>query len=137
MINKNKIVLGIVVFGCCTIALFYFLGMNDFSRSAKIGAALFILVLSLIVFLIKEIKRRRDIAKSIVVEDELTIKLKAYAGNKAFQISMILWIIIFVLQDLFADTKTLLGLGILGSALIYGICLWYFKNTHHFNDESL
>jgi len=46
---------------------------------------------------------------------------------------MYLWLLIFLFNSSFAKNETMLGIGILGSGLIYGISLWHIKLTGEFN----
>lgn len=136
MLTKNRILLiGIILIISC-LGLFYFLVINDFDRFFKIIAASIISIGPLILYLVNEKKKKKDKANNIPVDDELTIKSKVYAGNKAFQISMFLWFIIFIFQGSFIDARTMLGVGILGSAAIYGGNLLYFKSTQNFDNSN-
>ena len=136
MLTKNRILLIGILLLSAIIALFHFLGVNDFNRFSKIIAASIISIGALILYLVNEKKKKKDKANNIPVDDEMTIKSKAYAGSKAFQISMLLWLIIFIVQDSFIEPRTMLGVGILGSAAIYGVCLLYFKSTQNFNNSN-
>ena len=119
------------------VILAYYLTVNDFDRISKIVAITIISVCGLVFYLFIEWKKKRDIRNDIPIDDELSIKSKVYAGAKAFQLSMFLWLAIFIFHKSFAEPETMLGLGILGSAFIYGGCLLYYKSTHKFDNPNL
>ena len=79
------------------------------------------------------LSKKRHLATGVPREDEFTKLARVYAGNQAFLYSMYLWLLIFVFNSSFTKNETMLGIGILGSALIYGISLWYFQRTGEFN----
>lgn len=93
-------------------------------KTILIGA---LISITLVFYLTNEIRKRREIRLNIPVEDEMSRKQKLAAGNKAFHTSMFLWLIIFALNSQFDKNETMLGIGIMGSALVYGIYLWIFK----------
>lgn len=119
------------------IGLLFFLIVTDFDRSSKIISAASITLMVLVFFVIRGHRISIDTKKGIPVEDEMTIKSKVYAGNTAFYISMILWFLIFIFNDIFTDSKTMLGIGILSSAAIYAVCLLYFKTTQNFSNPRI
>ena len=118
------------------IGSFYYLSINEFDRRSKIVSAVTIGVALSTFYVLNERKKRKDIKSGIPVEDELTIKTKVYAGNSAYYFSMILWSFIFIYHDAFPDPKTMLGLGILASAAVYGSCLVYFRSTQNFSNPN-
>ena len=81
----------------------------------------------LVFYLTGEIKTIRERRQNIPVDDEMSIRQKEMAGNKAFHASMMLWLILFFIKSYFQEIETLLGIGILGSGALYGIYLWRFK----------
>ncbi len=56
-------------------------------------------------------------------EDELSRCLKQRAAHAAFHLSFFWWMAIFLFQDLFDESETMLGMGILGMGVLYGISL--------------
>ena len=92
-------------------------------------------VLGLVFFIIKLIKKKKDLANGIPVKDEFINKIKFHAGAKAFMLLLYYWLLIFWLNSAFSDRRELLGIGILGSILIYGICSWYYKSTADFDEK--
>jgi len=61
-------------------------------------------------------------------DDEFTKLALLHAGYQAYLYSMSLWLVLFVLKIYFTKTE-LVGIGILGSALFFGICLWYYRRN--------
>jgi len=90
---------------------------------------IFGILIGLITFILKMIVNSKNKSTGQPSEDEFSKLAKVYAGNQAFQYSMYLWLIIFIYNDSFSKDETMLGIGILGSALLYGLTLWYKKST--------
>ena len=88
-----------------------------------IAAALVILV----AYLISEIRKIKGRRNNIPVEDEMSKNQKLLAGNRSFHASLFLWLALFVTKGFFEEVETIIGIGILGSAAIYGIYLWYYR----------
>lgn len=109
---------------------------NETESVQKIILASVISIAALIFFIIKLIKKKKDIAKGFPEKDEFTEMVKLHAGGKAFMLSMYFWLLIFWLNSAFSEREEMLGVGILGSALIYGICYWYYKSTGDFKNEK-
>jgi len=101
----------------------------------KISIAILIILLGIGTFLWRIVNKKRDIAMQVPSEDEFSKRAKAYAGNQAFEYSLFLWFLIFIFNSTFIKAETMLGVGILGSILIYYICLWYYKTTGKFNEN--
>ncbi len=101
-----------------------------------IAIAIGIVLLGVITFIGQMIKKKNALETGMPAEDEFTNLAKIYAGNQAFLYSMYLWLLIFVFNGSFTKHETMLGIGILGSVLIYGISLWYFKTTGAFNAQQ-
>jgi len=101
----------------------------------KISIMVLIILLGIGTFSWRIVNKKRDIEMGVPSEDEFTKRAKAYAGNQAFEYSMFLWLLIFIFNSSFTKAETMLGVGILGSILIYYICLWYYKTTGKFNEN--
>lgn len=100
-----------------------------------IAIAVGIVLLGMIKFIGQTLKKKKVLETGEPIDDEFTNLAKVYAGNQAFLYSMYLWLLIFIFNSSFTKHETMLGIGVLGSALIYGISLWYFKSTGEFNAE--
>ena len=77
--------------------------------------------------LYRSIQQARDEQVGIPLEDELTRERRLLAGARAFHLSFYLWMAIFVFNSKFSDAEEMLGIGILGSAALYGLC-WFQLN---------
>ncbi len=128
----REIVLGTVLFLFFSGMIVWFI-LTEPQSSLPIAIAMLTFVIGLIAFVRQAINRKREIETGTSPEDEFIKMAKIYAGNQAFQYSMYLWLLIFVFNSSFTKNETMIGIGVLGSALIYGISLWYFKTTGEFN----
>lgn len=71
-----------------------------------------------VIALVSAIKKDKDEKEGIPIEDELSNQIKYKAGYYAYMASLYMWLFIFLFKDKFPDLETLLGGGILLSALI-------------------
>ena len=133
--NKLEIGLGVVVLTITIIflAMVFMSGGADFY--IKILIVFAAVLLGAVVYIWKLLKKRKDIKSGVTVEDEFTEIVTLYAGKKAFMGSMYLWFFIYIYKNLFGDIGNLLGFGILGSVLIYGFYIWYYKSTGKFDEK--
>jgi hypothetical protein len=76
-------------------------------------------------------KKDRDLKLGIPVDDELSDQIKYKAGYYAFVSSMYMWLFIFLLKDLFPDVESMIGGGILLSALISVVIKFVIKKNIH------
>lgn len=81
----------------------------------------------LLVYTFSEMKKFWKRKNNIPVDDEMSRTQKLLAGSRSFHISLFLWLLLFIFNRYFNEVETMLGIGILGSALVYGIYLWYYK----------
>ncbi len=122
-----------IIFGGVLLIFFvtmtvYYLSVGPLSLLPTV-IALLIFIVGVITFIRQIINRKRVLETGEPAEDEFTKLVSVYAGNQAFLYSMYLWLIIFIFNSSFTKNETMLGIGILGSASIYGISLWYFKSV--------
>ncbi len=101
----------------------------------KIIVIIVIGIISLVISFLRWRKRKSAQNKQRVHDDEFVKWARLYGGNQAFYYSMALWLILFAFNSQISDPKTLLGIGILGSAAMYGICQWYFTTTADFDEK--
>lgn len=133
---KLEIVLGGLLL-ILIIGFIYWFGVHEPDASLKIVLAAILTIGGLGIYQYNAWQKKRDIDNDIPVEDEMILKAKTYAGNKSFHLSFYLWGLIFIFHSSFSEPEEMLGVGILGSALIYGCCLWYYKSTQNFTDSNL
>ena len=131
--NTNEIVFGIML-GLVFVALIVWFIIHQPDPLWKIITASFIIIALLVYLIFRTLKMRKDAKANIPIADEMTSKAKVMAGSKAFYLSLYLWMLIFIFNSSFSDNREMLGIGILGSCLLYGICFWYFKKTGDFHE---
>ena len=90
----------------------------------------------LIIYLVNARRRLSDRVKGRISEDELSRLARLNAGHAAFMMSMVLWLAIFAVQNVFDSTRTMLGAGILGQCGFYGICLVFFNRTGSLHEDQ-
>ncbi|MBT3241310.1 MAG: hypothetical protein HON98_03530 [Chloroflexi bacterium] len=132
---KNEIIIGGLLSVLFAGAIFWFVN-HEPDATLKIAIASLAIVIGLIAFVVRLIKRRKDIQNNAPTEDEFTDKAKLYASSKSFFYSVYLWFIIFIFNNSFTNNEEMLGIGILGSSAIYGVLLWYYKSTSDFLSEK-
>ena len=103
--------------------------------SLTIIIAIVIVLVALVTFVIQVMKKKNDLESGVPAEDEFTKLTRVYAASRAFIYSMYLWLLIFIFNSVFTKPQTMLGIGILGSALIYGLWLQYFRTTGEMYEE--
>ncbi|KAA3635992.1 MAG: hypothetical protein DWQ02_08980 [Bacteroidetes bacterium] len=74
-----------------------------------------------VIALIGSIRKENEAKKGFPAEDELSTQIKYKSGYYAYMASMYLWLFIFLLKDSFPNTESMIGGGILLSALIFYI----------------
>lgn len=78
-----------------------------------------------------QMKRYKDVKSGFPPDDELSTHIKYKAGYYAFITSMYVWLFVFLFQRHFGDVETMLGFGILLSAVIsIGIKGYLTRNFH-------
>jgi len=96
------------------------------------GLDLIIFILIIVIggiALFSAFKKDKEEKEGLATEDELSTQLKYKAGYYAYLASMYMWLFIFLLKDKFPDTETMLGGGILLSALLAFISKMVVKQT--------
>ncbi|NOY07330.1 MAG: hypothetical protein GXP33_00605 [Spirochaetes bacterium] len=94
------------------------------------GLDLFIFILTIVIGVIAfimAIKKDKEEKEGLPAYDELSTRIKYKSGYYAYLASMYMWLFIFLLKDKFPDTETMLGGGILLSALISVIAKYIVK----------
>ena len=92
---------------------------------------IFILIIGIgVIALINAFKKDKEEKAGFATEDELSLKIKYKSGYNAYIASMYMWLFIFLMKDKFPNIETLLGGGILLSALIGFIAKYLVKKKH-------
>ena len=115
-------------------AVFWFF-RHEPNASLIITLSILIPVVGIFAWTKSVITRKRDLKEGNPAEDEFTKLTRVYAGNQAFLYSMYLWFAIFIFHSSFTKEEEMLGIGILGSAAIYGGCLLYYRSKGGFSEN--
>ena len=115
--------------------LLVYVGLNSTGRTLQLVIVALITLSGLVILIGKNSKDKADASSGDPAADEFTKMVKVYAGNRAFLYSMYLWMLIFFFHDSFSKAEEMLGIGILGSALIYRLSLWYYTTTAAFDAD--
>lgn len=74
------------------------------------------------------IRRIKDVRKNLPVEDERSKKIMKNAGATSFYLSLYLWLaLMFFEEGINLEKHSLIGLGILGMAIIFALS-WIYHN---------
>jgi len=108
------------------------LGFIVFKNGTDLFQGINILIFTLIIIggviaFINAYKRDKQVKEGLPIDDELSNKILYKSGYYAFLASMYMWLFIFILKDKFPDVETMLGGGILLSALIFSITKYVIK----------
>lgn len=113
--------------------LWYFKFEPEFSP--KMTLILMLAAALLLLPLYRAMRQSRDAQSGIPLEDELIRERRLLAGARAFHLSFYLWLTIFVFNSVFSDREEMLGIGILGSAALYGVCWFQLKLRGHERED--
>lgn len=93
---------------------------TDLFKGLDLYIFIFIVVLGTIAF-VRALKRDKEEKEGLPAEDELSNLIKYKTGYLAYMTSMYMWLFIFIFKDKFPNVESMLGGGILLSALIFFI----------------
>lgn len=102
------------------------------------GLDLFIfvmIVIGAIYALVTAMKRQKDVESGFPAEDEMSSRIKYKAGYYAFLSSLYMWLFIFLFHRFFPDVETMLGGGILLSAVTAMAIRGYMARNYHENQD--
>lgn len=84
-----------------------------------IDLIIFIIIITVgAIAFIRAFRKAKEEKAGLSTEDELSTRIKYKSGYFAYLASMYMWLFIFLFKDKFPDIETMLGGGILLSALI-------------------
>jgi Ca2+/Na+ antiporter len=93
-----------------------------------IDIIIFILIIAIgFMALLKTYKKDKDKREGFPADDELSNLIKYKSGYYSYLGSMGMWFIIFIFKDKFPDTETMLGVGMLMSALILLVIEYFVR----------
>jgi Na+/proline symporter len=130
----REIIIGLVFVAIITGVVFWFT-RHEPEAILKIMIAVVAIFIGAGAYIWNLVKKRKNLETGSPAEDEFTQLSNLHAGSKAFQFSMYLWLFIFIFNNKFTNNEEMIGIGILGSALIYGISLFYYRSTAGFNEK--
>ena len=105
-------------------------------RSGYIPTGLDLFIFALIIIagiyaFVTHMRQHKDVQKGFPAEDEMSTRIKYKAGYYAFLASMYMWLFIFLFKDIFPDVETMLGGGILLSAILSIVIKTYLTRNYH------
>ena len=131
--KKSIIVFIVAVLVLATTALWFFSRKAELKTSDIFNFGIIVLVVSFAVFL--GIKRFISSRRGEPAEDELSRKVAWKAAGLSYYISIYMWLAIGYFSDRTdLENHTLIGIGILGMAVIFAIC-WSALNFTGIKNE--
>ena len=116
-----------------TTALWFFSKTNKITTVDIAGLGVILLVVGFAVFI--GYKRVTSAKRGEPAEDELSKKVMLKTSSLSYYISLYLWLVIMYFSDrLKLETHTIIGVGILGMAVIFTIC-WLVFNFRGVRNE--
>ena len=116
-----------------TTALWFFSKTNKITTVDIAGLGVILLVVGFAVFI--GYKRLTSAKRGEPAEDELSKKVMLRTSSLSYYISLYLWLVIMYFSDrLKLETHTIIGVGILGMAVIFTIC-WLVFNFRGVRNE--
>jgi peptidoglycan/LPS O-acetylase OafA/YrhL len=116
-----------------TTALWFFSKTNKITTVDIAGLGVILLVVGFAVFI--GYKRLTSAKRGEPAEDELSKKVMLKTSSLSYYISLYLWLVIMYFSDrLKLETHTIIGVGILGMAVIFTIC-WLVFNFRGVRNE--
>jgi len=122
------------------LSMTFILGLIGVFRAGYIPKGLDIFIIALTVIaavyaLVVYLKQHKDVKSGFPAEDEMTALIKYKAGHYAFIASMYMWLLIFLFKRLFPDVETMLGSGILMSAVFAIVIKSYLTRNYHADQD--
>lgn len=115
------------------ISTFWWLAESGVNLTALLQVPVILMVVGLAVFI--GIRRLKSVRRGEPAEDELSRKIQGKASSISFYISIYLWLAIMFYSDkVQLETHTLIGVGILGMAVIFALT-WVILNFRGYRDE--
>jgi len=130
----KEILSGVLLFTIFVgLALWYF--KFDPRALLEMGIALLLVGIGIFAWVKNIITKKKNMYEGAPAEDEFTKMARLHASSQAYFYSMYLWFFIFFFRSYFTKAEELLGLGIMGSAIIYFVRLWRLKSEGGFDEQ--
>ncbi len=123
---KKAVIVFIVTALVIATTVVWILSSSDFKLIdiANFGVIFFLVALAILL----GYRRLSSARRGEPTEDELSKKVMRKASSLAYYISLYLWLLIMFLSDkLNYETHTIIGMGILGMAVVFAVC-WLIVN---------
>jgi uncharacterized membrane protein len=125
------LVAGTLTFAAGVIA-YSFMTPVDPTQYVIYGAFGLIAILSIILGM----KRLREARKGMILEDEMTQKIRLKAGANSFIFSFYLWTFILIFTiDSHISREFIIGIGLVGMSFLY-LGFWFYYNHKGVGDEN-
>jgi hypothetical protein len=126
-----------------TVSVLVLLGIWGFIalyRSGYIPEGLDIFIFAMIIIagiyaFATHMKQYKDVRSGFPAEDEMSTRIKYKAGYYAFTVSLYMWLFIFLFNRFFPNVETMLGGGILLSAVL-SIAIKSYLTSHYDEDQD-
>lgn len=116
-----------------TTGLWFFNSTGGFKLVDLAGFGIIILIVVFALF--TGFKRLSSLRRGEPAEDELSKKVMRSTASLSYYISLYLWLVIMYFSDkVDLETHTVIGAGILGMAVVFGIC-WLVFNFRGVRNE--
>jgi len=130
----EKSLLVMVIFFIASLVYWYI--TNEPQLSSKIMGILVLLGIIAVFAAYKIFRRMLDIKNNKLVDDELTITNRIYAGYYAFKWSMLLWFMLFMANSTPLKVDEVLGVGLMSMTAFYVLYLYKFKKHGYINENK-
>ncbi len=131
--KKAVIVFIVAVLVLATVGLWIFSSSGNFKPADIASFGIIILVVVFAVFF--GVKRLTSAKRGEPPEDELSKKVMRKTSSLSYYISLYLWLAIMYFSDRFNyETHTIIGIGILGMAVVFAVC-WLVINFTGIKNE--
>jgi len=123
--RKTLLITSIIIMG----SLWLFIALERGTYLLKgIDLFIFILIVLLgVVAFVRALKKDKEEQLGLATEDELSNLIKYKTGYYTYLYSMYMWLFIFIFKDKFPNTESIIGGGVLLSAIIYYITNYRIK----------
>lgn len=130
--KRTVMVFIVAAIALATAGLWFFSARESFIPFDLLGFGIVIIVVGFAVFV--GLKRYSSAKRGEPTEDEMSKKVLLRTAAMSYYVSLYLWLgILFIKDKVSLETEELLGAGILGMALSFGICwlIFHFRGVRN------